>query len=119
MNEKEITMVEALKKKYADKEETVNKLEELKALDRKVRRVPEIFAYTFGVLSALVFGVGLCMCLEAVAGGMVLGCVIGAIGAILSGINYLIYRAMLSSRKKKFGGRILALSEEILGEGNL
>lgn len=119
MNEKEITMVETLKKKYADKAETVSKLEELKALDRKVRRLPEIFAYTFGAASALVFGVGLCMCLEAVAGGMILGCAVGAVGAILCLIDYPVYRAMLSSRKKKYGARILALSEEILGEENL
>ena len=50
---------EALASEYAPKE--TSKVTALKKLDRKAKLPAEIFTYTFGVISALVLGLGMCL----------------------------------------------------------
>ena len=45
---------------------------------------------------------------------MPLGIAVGVVGMALCSVNYLLYRAILKSRKKKYGKEILSLSDEIL-----
>ena len=47
---------------------------------------------------------------------MVAGIVIGIIGFILCGINYPIYKRILSSRRKKYADKIIALSDKIINK---
>lgn len=108
-----------VRESYAPHERT--KLEELKELDKKVKRPPAIFAYIFGSLAALLLGVGMCLAMKTIgtsvfsdAALMALGVSIGCVGIVLCIANYYIHRAMLSSRKKKYGSRILELSDELL-----
>lgn len=44
--------------------------------------------------------------------GMVPGIVIGVIGMLMAIINYLIYKKMLDSRRKKYADKVIALSNE-------
>ena len=55
--ENQVIYAEKIKKAYETK--TVTKIDELKALDKRVRRPAQIFAYTFGSLSSLVLGTGM------------------------------------------------------------
>ena len=61
-----------------------------------------IFAYIFGILSTLVFGGGMCLCMltenniPAFAGGIILG----VAGIALCGINYLIYKKIVAKKTK-------------------
>ena len=54
MTNNEIKTVEKIRGQYEDREET--KVEKLKALDRKVKKTPRVFSYTYGALSSLVLG---------------------------------------------------------------
>ncbi len=103
-----------IREQYGEK--TTTKLDELKALDRKVKMPAEIFAYIFGVVGALVLGVGMCLAMKVLADLMPLGIVVGVLGIIMVSVNYFIYNGILNKRKKKYSEKILKLSAEILND---
>lgn len=112
--ENERKYAEEIRKQYQPNSETESKLEKLHKLDGAVRRPAEIFAYTFGVLGALILGVGMCLAMEVIGSMMPLGIVIGIVGIAMVAANYFIYRAILNSRKKKYADRVITLSDELL-----
>ncbi|MDE5911906.1 MAG: dihydropteridine reductase [Clostridia bacterium] len=97
-------------------EKPVTKLDELKSLDKKVKRPAKIFAYIFGVIGALVLGTGMCLAMKVLGDLMALGIVVGVVGIIMVSINHLIYKQILKKRKSKYCRKILELSEEIAAE---
>ena len=108
---------ESIANEYAPKEES--KVVALKKLDRKAKKPAEIFAYTFGIISALIFGLGMCLAMQVIGEGtamMVLGIIIGIIGMILIGINYPIYKKILNNSKKKYACDIITLAKQISEE---
>ena len=54
----EMKTIERIRASYVQRE--VTKLDELKKLDKKVKRPAQIFAYVYGSLSSLVLGTGMC-----------------------------------------------------------
>ena len=117
MEKKEISFAEKMLNSYG--EQKTSKVEELKSLDRKVKRSAEIFAYTFGIISSLIFGAGMCLAMKVIGGTnllMVVGIVVGCVGIALCTSNYFIYKAILNSRKKKYADKIVSLSNEILNK---
>lgn len=103
---------------YAPKKE--RKALQLKKLDEKVKRPANIFSYSFGIISTLILGLGMCFVMTDFGPngtlGMVLGIILGVIGFALCGVNYLLYRRILDSRKKKYASDITKLAEEIACE---
>lgn len=99
---------------------STSKVVALKKLDNKVKRPANIFAHTFGVVSALILGVGMCLSMKVIGDGStaltVLGIIIGVIGMVGAGVNYPLFRKILNSRKEQYAGDIIRLAEEISGE---
>ena len=112
--EQEKQFARQVRAEYAPGSEEEGKLEQLKKLDRTARRPAEIFAYTFGIVGALVLGVGMCLAMEVIGSMMPLGIVIGVVGIAMVTANYFLYRAILRSRKKKYAKEIVSLSDELL-----
>lgn len=108
--------VERIRGEYLPTQKT--KLDELKALDRRVKRPAEIFAYTFGSVGSLVLGTGMCLAMKVIGDMMVLGIAVGVVGIALVTANYFLYEKILKSRKKKYGKEILALSDDLLYKEN-
>ena len=113
--------VAKVRDRYIPHEHT--KLDDLKQLDEKVKRFPAAFAYTLGVLASLILGVGMCFAMQIIGASfmsptvlMTVGVIVGCVGIALCIANYFIYKAILNARKKKYGGRIIALSNELLNE---
>lgn len=105
---------EAIVNEYSKKE--TSKVMALKKLDNKVKLFPRIFTYTFGVISSLVLGVGMCLAMRVIGEGeimFVLGIIIGLIGIVGVSINYPIYKKILNSRKEKYAFDIIELAKEI------
>ena len=101
-------IAESIAKDYAPKESS--KLVALKKLDNKAKLPATIFTYSCGIVSALVFGTGMCLAMQVIGsgiGGMILGFVVGIIGLIGCGINYPIYKKMLEKGKKKYAYEIV------------
>ena len=102
-------------------EKTPSELDALRELDAKVKRPANVFAYIFGSISAIVMGSGMSLVMTPIAeqigltfDPMIPGIVIGVVGMILAIVNYPIYKGILGSRKKKYGAKILELSNQIM-----
>ncbi len=106
---------EAIVNEYSPKD--TSKVVALKKLDRKAKLPSEIFAYSFGIIAALILGTGMSLCLEAIGSGTpamkVLGIVLGVIGFACMGINYLCYKKLRESGKQKYAFEIMELAKEI------
>ena len=103
---------------YAPK--TTTKVVQLKKLDQKVKRPANIFAFTFGTICALIAGSGMSMIMTdfgfSGTTGIVIGIILGVIGFIGCGVNYLAYLKILKSRKEKYAFEITELAKEISEE---
>ena len=108
------TIANKIKESYCEKPFT--KFDELRALDRKVKRPAKVFAYIFGTLGALVLGTGMCFAMKVIGDLMALGIVVGCLGILMTAINYPIYKKILEKRKSKYSAKIISLSEEIIAE---
>ena len=104
-------IAESIAKDYAPKEST--KLVALKKLDNKAKLPATIFTYSCGIVSALIFGTGMCMAMGEIGGSMVMGILIGIIGMIGCGVNYPIYKKVLEKGKAKYAYEIVQLAREI------
>ena len=107
-------IAESIAKEYAPNEHS--KIIALKKLDAKAKRPATIFTYTFGIVSALVIGTGMCLAMRVIGNGMagmLLGIIIGIIGMIGYGVNYPIYKRILENGKKKYAYEIVQLAREI------
>ena len=104
-------IAESIAKEYAPKESS--KLVALKKLDNKAKLPATIFTYTFGIISSLVFGAGMCMAMKVIGGGMVIGIIVGIIGMLCCGVNYPIYKKMLEKGKAKYAYEIVELARQI------
>ena len=107
-------IAESIAKDYAPKESS--KLVALKKLDNKAKLPATIFTYSCGIISALVFGTGMCLAMQVIGGGiggMILGILVGIIGLIGCGVNYPIYTKMLEKGKAKYAYEIVELARQI------
>lgn len=89
---------ESIANEYSPKD--TSKVVALRKLDAQAKRPAAIFTYTFGILAALVMGVGMCLCMKVIGSGttvsMVAGIIIGLLGMVGAGVNYPIYRKLLA-----------------------
>ena len=108
---------EKLISEYSQKESSA--LDELKNLDKKVKKPALIFAYVFGSIGALVLGVGMCLAMKIIGGTtilMALGIIIGLVGICMVSINYPLFNTILRNRKSKYSAEIIKKSNELLNK---
>ena len=121
MNRNEQQTAARIREHYTEKE--ITDLDTLRELDAKVKRPASVFAYVFGSISAIIMGAGMSLIMTDIAeiiglavDPMIPGIVIGIVGMIMALLNYPMYKGILGSRKKKYGTKILELSNKIMGE---
>ena len=106
---------EQLANEYAPKD--TSKVVALRKLDARAKLPATVFTYTFGVIFALIMGVGMCLCMNVIGSGttamFALGIVLGVIGIIGVSVNYPIYRKLLQKGKQKYAFEIMQLAKEI------
>lgn len=106
---------EQLANEYAPKD--TSKVVALRKLDARAKLPATIFTYTFGIIAALVTGVGMCFSMNVIGSGtttmFVLGVIVGIVGLAGMGINYPIYKKMLAKGKQKYAYGIIELAKEI------
>lgn len=116
-------LVQKIRTQYAEKEHT--SLDELRMLDKKVKKPANWFAYLFGTIGALVLGCGMSFAMNVIEAGtyfgitigedrMIPGILIGLVGILMVSINYPIYKGILGARRKKYADKIIALSDQIM-----
>ena len=111
-------LVQKIRTQYTEKQHT--ELDELKKLDAQVKRPANVFAYTYGSVSAIIMGAGMSLVMTDIgaiiglASAMVPGIIIGVVGMGMALSTYTFYKKILNSRKKKYASQILKLSEKIM-----
>ena len=109
---------EQIANEYAPKQ--TSKVKALKRLDAQAKNPANIFTYTFGVISSLVLGTGMCLSMGVIGSAtalmMGLGIVIGCLGIVGVSINYPIYKKILAKSKAKYATDIIRLANEIAND---
>lgn len=109
---------EAIANEYSVKD--ASKVVALRKLDKKAKTPANIFAFSFGVIAALVLGVGMCLSMKVIGDGsttmIVVGIVAGIIGIVCACVNYPIFKRILKNAKEKYAGDIMRLANEISSE---
>lgn len=107
-------IAESIAKEYAPKDNS--KIVALKKLDNRAKLPAVVFAYSFGIASALVVGIGMCLAMQVLGSGMaglVAGIIIGIIGFVGCGVNYPIYKKKLEKGKARYAYEIVELARQI------
>lgn len=111
MNEDKI-YAEKIIEEYSKKED--DKVKAIKKLDMKAKLPAFITTYTFGLFSALYFGVGICIMLGNTSNdSFIAGLIVEIIGLAMCGINLPIFYKKLNEGKARYGRDILALAKQI------
>ena len=109
---------EKIASEYAQKE--TNKLKAIKKLDSKAKAPANIFSYTFGIIGALVLGVGMCLSMKVIGDdsltSFIAGIATGVLGIAMVSVNYPIYKKILENGKKKYAADIIELAKQISDE---
>ena len=117
MKDKEFA-VEKIRSQYTEAAHT--ELDALKALDAKVKKPANVFGYVYGSIGAIVMGAGMSLVMTDIGSvvGMtetlIPGIAVGVVGLAMSCTTYPIYKKILNSRKKKYAGKIMELSNRIM-----
>ncbi len=105
--------IDSIRREY-EEGEGASKMERLRRLHARVKNTANILGLSLGIFGFLVFGLGMTMILE--WGLLFYGVLVGVVGCGIMGIAYPLYKWLLKRNKKKYGGEILRLSEELLNE---
>lgn len=111
-------IVQKIRTQYTEKQDT--ELDALKALDAKVKKPANVFAYIYGSLGSIVMGAGMSLVMTDIGamigmtGTMVPGIAIGVVGMVVALTTYPIYKRILNARKKKYASEIMALSDKLM-----
>ncbi len=116
-NDKEY-LVQKIRTQYTEK--TYTALDELKALDRRVKRPANLFGWILGSLGALIMGAGMSLVMTDIGATlglqntMVPGIALGLVGMVIAIVNYPIYKNILQNRRDAYADEVIALSDRVL-----
>ena len=106
---------EQIANEYAPKD--TSKVVALRKLDAKAKLPATVFTYTFGIVAALVTGVGMCLSMNVIGDGtpamFILGVIVGVAGLLGMGVNYPVFKKLLKNGKQKYAYEIMELAKEI------
>ena len=111
-------MVQKIRSQYTEREHT--ELDALKALDAKAKKPAKVFGYTYGSIGTIVMGAGMSLVMTDIGAMLSMtdtllpGIVIGIVGLVMVLTTYPIHKRILNSRKKKYAGKIMELSDRIM-----
>ena len=111
-----------IREKYTPPTEAEDKMERLRRLDASVTQKAQVVALIFGIIGALILGIGMSLCMSDFAEilgshrdmAMVIGIFIGIVGAALAAFAYPVYLLTLEKQRAKVAPEILRITEELL-----
>jgi len=119
---KEQEEIKAIRKKYAVQEKTEDKMEQLRRLDAAVTQKATSVSLVFGVIGALILGMGMSLAMTDIGkmigllGGMAMlvGILIGMVGVVLVSVAYPIYNSIIKKEREKIAPEIIRLTDELM-----
>jgi len=119
---KEQEEIKAIRKKYATPEEAEDKMAQLRRLDAGVTQKAQAVSLVFGVIGALILGMGMSLAMTDIGkiigllGGMamLIGILIGIVGIVLISVAYPIYNSIIKKEREKIAPEIIRLTDELM-----
>ena len=112
---KEQEEIKKIRDKYTPPTKAETSIEKLRRLDASATRGATVVSLVVGIMSALLFGVG--MCCTMITGWekyFVPGIIIGIVGIIGVIAAYPVYSYMVKRKKAKLAPEIIRLSDELI-----
>lgn len=122
---KEQAELKRIREKYSPSPKTEDKMKRLRRIDAGVTQKAQIVSLVFGIIGVLILGTGMSLCMSPdfaeILGSfqdmaMVIGIIIGVIGAILAALAYPMYHFTLSHERKKVAPEIIRLTDELMNK---
>ena len=119
---KEQEEIKAIRKKYAATEKDEDKMAQLRRLDAAVTQKATSVSLVFGVIGALILGMGMSLAMTDIGkmigllGGMAMlvGILIGIVGIVLVCVAYPIYNSIIKKEREKIAPEIIRLTDELM-----
>lgn len=106
--------IRSIREKYAPITPEEDKMERLRKLDASVTKPGTVVSLIIGIISALIFGVGMCCTMVWGDTLFIPGIFIGIIGMIGVAITYPIYNRITKKQREKLAPEIMRLSDELM-----
>lgn len=119
---KEQEEIKAIRKKYAAPDENEDKMAQLRRLDASVTQKATTVSLVFGIIGALVLGMGMSLAMTDIGTiiglsegmAMLVGVVIGIVGVVLVCAAYPIYNRIVKKEQEKIAPEIIRLTDELI-----
>ncbi len=119
---KEQEEIMAIREKYVVKKQSVDKMEQLRCLDKTVTKKATSISLVLGIVGALVLGIGMSFIMTDIGKmigfssniAMLVGILIGIIGIVLVCVAYPIYNFIVKKEMEKIAPEIIRLADELL-----
>ena len=97
-------------------------MERLRRLDASVTQKAQVVALIFGIIGALILGIGMSLCMSDFAEilgaykdmALVIGIPIGLVGGVLAALAYPMYNLIVRRERKKIAPEIIRLTDELM-----
>lgn len=106
--------VKKIRDKYLSPDEKETKMDRLRRLDASVTKKGTVWSLVLGILSTLVMGGGMSMCMVWSDTLLIPGIAIGAAGMAGAALAYPLYCRLVSKERRRLAPEILQLTEELL-----
>lgn len=106
--------IKKIREKYSAPEKQEDKMEQLRRLDQNVTKPGTVISLVVGVISSLILGLGMSMCMVWGDKMFISGIIVGVVGIIGVIIAYPIYNAITKNRRKKLAPEIMRLTDELM-----
>lgn len=119
---KEQAEVKRIREKYMSAPKAEDKMAYLRKLDASVTRTAQIVALIFGIVGAIILGLGMSVIMTDLSEfmglsndmAMIVGIIIGIVGGALVSVAYPIYNVIVKRKRKKIAPEIIRLTDELM-----
>ncbi len=106
--------IKKIRDKYNTPKQIEDKMEQLRRLDKSVTKPGTVISLIVGVISSLILGIGMCMCMVWGDDLFLIGIIVGVVGMIGIICAYPLYSSITNARKEKLADEIIRLSNELM-----
>ena len=95
-------------------EDKEDKMERLRRLDKSVTKPGTVISLIVGIISSLILGAGMSMCMVWGDELFIIGIIVGVVGMIGIICAYPLYSSITKARREKLAAEIIRLSNELM-----
>lgn len=106
--------IKRIREKYTKPTQEEDKMEQLRKLDASVTKTGTVVSLIVGVISTLIFGVGMCCTMVWEDTLFIPGIFIGIVGMVGVIAAYPIYSRITKKQREKLAPEIMRLSDELM-----